>query len=209
MARLTALGVIPVVRVQTPEAARRAVGALVEAGFTTAEITMTVPGALELIQELSGRPDLLVGAGTVLDLPTAEASIRAGARYLVTPCLVEGVPELCREADLLCITGALTPTEILTAWRQKSGAVKVFPVDSMGGPAYLRALKAVFPTIPLIPTGGVKLESVGEYLKAGAVCVGAGSDLVSPALLEQEDAQAITVIGRMYLQAVETARRGG
>lgn len=208
-ARLSDLGIVPVVRVPSPELGERAVRALAAAGFPTAEITMTVPGAVELIQELSRDGDLLLGAGTILDLRQAEESIRAGARYLVTPCLVDGVADLCREAGVLCISGALTPSEVLTAWRQGSDGVKIFPAHAVGGPSYLRSLKAIFPTVPLIPTGGVKLESVAEYLKAGAAFVGAGSDLVDVALLEQDNAVAIAEIGRQYLKAVAGARQGG
>lgn len=209
LVRLSELGIIPVVRVHSQALAEKAVQALARAGFGTVEITMTVPGAADLLKDLARVGEMLLGAGTILDLREAEISIRAGARYLVSPCLVDGVPELCREAGVACIMGGLTPNEVLTAWRRGSQAVKVFPASSVGGPSYLKALKSVFPAIPLVPTGGVNLQNVGDFLRAGAACVGAGSDLVSSAMLEQGNGESVVTVGRQYLKAVAEARLGG
>lgn len=206
LARLSTAGVVPVIRTPSQELAYKAIVTLVEAGFSTVEITMTVPGAIELIQELSSRSELLLGAGTILDRREANASIRAGAHYVVSPCIVDALPALCREAGVPCIMGGMTPTEIHSAWLQGSTAVKIFPAQSVGGPAHLKAIKAVFPFIPLVPTGGVSLESVGAYLMAGAAFVGAGNDLVNVKLLEQNNTEAIASLGRKYLQAVADAR---
>lgn len=206
---LSELGIVPVVRAHTPELGYKVVKTLAAAGFRTAEVTMTVPGAIDVIEDLSREGDLLIGAGTVLNVKDAEASIRAGASYVVSPCVVKGVAEVCREAGVFFMMSGLTPTEIMTAWHMGSGAVKVFPANSVGGPSHLRSIKVVFPFIPLVPTGGVNLGNVGEYLRAGAAFVGAGTDLVNVSLVERGTPEAMIDLGRKYLKAVAEARHGG
>lgn len=209
LALLRETGVVPVIRVPSAAMAYEAVRILAGVGFPTAEITMTVPGAADVIRELSRDAGLVIGAGTVLDAEQADAMIRAGARYVVSPCIVEGVAERCREAGVLCILSGLTPGEVFAAWRRGSGAVKVFPAASVGGPEYVRALKAVFPGVPLVPTGGVTLDNVADYLRSGAAFVGVGSDLVNASLLESGQEEAVADAGRRYLQAVAEVRQGG
>lgn len=206
--RLCDIGLVPVVRTRSRDVAHTAVDLLRQAGFGTVEITMTVPGATELLRELSRSTDMLLGAGTVLDLEQAKESIRAGAHYIVSPCIVEGLADLCRAAGVPCILAGLTPTEILAAWEQGSSAVKVFPAKSVGGPDYIRSIRAVYPFIPLVPTGGVNLENVGAFLRAGAAFVGAGSDLVNEQAV-REDPAAVVELGRKYLEAVKDARKDG
>jgi 2-dehydro-3-deoxyphosphogluconate aldolase/(4S)-4-hydroxy-2-oxoglutarate aldolase len=200
---LAAHGVVPVVRFNQQDAARQAVRLLYEAGFRTFEITLTVPGALELIAELRHQADLLVGAGTVLSVADAARCLEAGARYLVTPVLLADLAPLCRDAGALCVMSGLTPSEVYAAWQHGAHAVKVFPASSMGGPPYLRALKSVFPDIPLVPTGGVNLTNLRDYLGAGALFVGVGSDLLSDHDLAERQAADLIAHARRYLDILE------
>lgn len=201
--------IVPVVRVHSPTTARLAMKALIDAGFRTAEITMTVPGAIDVIRDLSGESGFLIGAGTVLDLRQAEASISAGASFVVSPVIVEGLADLCREAGVLSVMSGLTPNEVFAAWQRGSGAVKVFPARSMGGPSHIRSMKAVFPDIPLVPTGGVNMENLADYLRAGAAFVGVGGELVNEEFIEQGRADIITELGKEYLQSARETEKGG
>lgn len=209
LTRLSQIGIVPVIRTQSQELAHKAVMTLAGIGFRTVEVTMTVPGAVELIRELSRSTDLILGAGTILDAAEAAASIRAGAHYVVSPCMVDGLPALCREAGVACVVGSMTPTEVLAAWKQGSDAVKIFPAASVGGPDHVKALKSVFPFIPLVPTGGVNLANVGGFLRAGAAFVGTGSDLVNVKALLDNDTESIALLGQKYLQAVADAKVEG
>ncbi|MFO7545114.1 MAG: bifunctional 4-hydroxy-2-oxoglutarate aldolase/2-dehydro-3-deoxy-phosphogluconate aldolase [Trueperaceae bacterium] len=177
LAHLGQQGVIPVLRLGDADLTRNAIALLRRAGFTVFEITLTIPGAVEVIAELANEHGVLVGAGTVTTLEEARACIEAGAAFVVSPCLVDGLPEACRAADVACIMGALTPTEVQFARRKRADAIKIFPASSVGGPRHLRALRSVFPDVDLIPTGGVTADNVIDYLEAGAPCVGVGSDL--------------------------------
>ncbi len=205
--QLTDYGVVPVIRTNSQDLAYTAVNSLVGVGFKTVEITMTVPGAVELIKDLSRDRSLLVGAGTVYNAAEVEACIEAGALYVVSPVIVHKMPDVCRESDVLCIMSGLTPNEVLAAWQKGSGAVKVFPVDAMGGHGYLRALKAILPFVPLVPTGGVSLLNIQDYLRAGASFVGVGSDLVSPDRLINGEDDFITENGQKILRAVDTIKK--
>ena len=182
---LLAARVIPVLRLASRALAERAIAALAEAGFGTVEITLTTPDAVALIREMraSGDSRLLVGAGTVLDLETARACLDAGAQYLVSPCMVPGMGELAHGAGAACLTGGFTPGEVLAAWRSGADIVKVFPA-STGGPGHLAALRAVFPHIPLCPTGGVNLDNLEDWRRAGAAVVGVGNHVFDLAALE-------------------------
>jgi 2-dehydro-3-deoxyphosphogluconate aldolase / (4S)-4-hydroxy-2-oxoglutarate aldolase len=198
--RLVALRIIPVLRLSSRDKARVAIECLVEAGFETVEITLTTPGAVNLISELkSGMgADFLVGAGTVLDLDSAKQCMDAGADYLVSPCVVPGIGKLARDAKRLAICGGFTPTEILAAWRESAGIVKVFPA-STGGVAHLGALHAVYPQIPLCPTGGVSGANMAEYFKAGAALIGIGNNVIDQKALVTNDRQALIDHARDFL----------
>lgn len=196
VAALRAHGVVPVVRFDRTDDARAAVELLHHAGYRTFEITLTVPGAIELVAELSAREGWLLGLGTVLDPRDAERGLAAGARYVVSPVLVPELVPVCRAADAACLLGALTPGEVHRAWVHGADAVKVFPANSAGGPAHVRALRSVLPDVPLVPTGGVDHRNLTAYLDAGAAFVGVGSDLVSERALHAGDEAAILAHAR-------------
>jgi 2-dehydro-3-deoxyphosphogluconate aldolase/(4S)-4-hydroxy-2-oxoglutarate aldolase len=202
--RLIAMRVIPVLRFSGRAEAERAIGCLVSAGFRTFEITLTTPEAVELITAMSGKQDLLIGAGTVLDLQQAQRCIDAGARYLVSPCLVPGLTRLGHEAGCAVLCGGFTPGEVLAAWRDGSDIVKLFPAGT-GGPSHLAALHAIYPDIPLCPTGGVSLANIGEYLKAGAVAVGVGNNIVDRAALDAGDSATAAAYARRFLELAGAA----
>lgn len=173
-------GIIPVVRAQSSDQALRVVDAIRKGGIHSIEITMTVPGAIELMKNMSERlgEEVLLGAGTVLDAQTARSCILAGAKFVVGPSLNQEIIQLCRRYSIVAIPGAMTPTEILTAWEQGADVVKVFPVSNLGGPSYIKALKAPFPQILLNPTGGIDLDNAQDFIKAGAAVISVGSSLV-------------------------------
>lgn len=182
--RLIAQRVVPVLRLASAELTQRAVGCLVDAGFTTVEITMTTPGAVDLVKEFS--PRLLVGAGTVLDMQTARRCLEAGARFIVSPCLVPGIAAEAQRAGCAALVAGFTPGEVLAAHREGADIVKLFPASS-GGPGHLRAIHAVFPDILLCPTGGVSLENLQAYFAAGAACVGVGNNIIDQQALAAGD----------------------
>jgi len=190
---LIAQRVVPVLRFSSAELTERALGCLREAGFGIVEITMTTPNALELIRKHRA------GAGTVLDLASAAECIDAGAPFLVSPCLVPGMAKLAHAAGRLALAGGFTPGEILAAHRDGADVVKVFPASS-GGPAHLRAMRAVFPDIPLCPTGGVSLANYRDYLAAGAAFVGVGNDIVDQKALAADERAAVVAHARKFLQ---------
>jgi 2-dehydro-3-deoxyphosphogluconate aldolase / (4S)-4-hydroxy-2-oxoglutarate aldolase len=205
---LREVGIIPVIRADSAGAAVAVVEKLMEAGLTVAEITMTVPDAIEAIASVSKRfgDKVLVGAGTVTDAETVRRALDAGADFIVSPCLVPDVIAAARRADVAVLPGALTPTEVFEAFRQGGDMVKVFPAQSVGGAAYLRALRGPFPDIPLVPTGGVTLDNVGEMFKAGAAAVGVGSEMISKDALARHDYAAIGALASRFLEAVSQAR---
>jgi len=210
LASLSDSRVVPVVRVHSQASARLAVEALITAGFKAAEITMTVPGAIDVIRDLSRDREFLVGVGTILNVQQVEASISAGARFVVSPVIVEGLADLCRDADVLGIMSGLTPNEIFAAWQEGSGAVKVFPANSAGGPAHIKAIRDVFPEVPLIPTGGIDIHNLAHYLRAGAAFVGVGTDLVNEEHIAEGRIDTVIEMGRKYLQrARKVDERGG
>jgi len=195
--RLIAQRVIPVLRLASAELTERAAACLADAGFSTVEITMTTPGALELIRRLSQR--FLVGAGTVLDLETAHRCLQAGARFLVSPCVVPGVAGEAHVAGCAALVAGFTPGEVLAAHREGADIVKVFPASS-GGPEHLRALHAVFPELLLCPTGGVALDNLSAYFAAGAACVGVGNNIIDPRALAAGDAARVVDRARAFLR---------
>ena len=208
--QLARVRVIPVLRLSTRLAAERAIDALVEAGFRTVEVTLTTPDAVALIAELRRRmgAQFLVGAGTVLDLETAQRCLQAGADYLVSPCLVPGMAGLARDAGKAALIGGFTPGEVLSAWREGAEIVKVFPASS-GGPAHLQAIHSVFPEIPLCPTGGVSSANMLDYFKAGATVVGIGNNIIDQEALAAGDRAQVVKHARGFLELAGETHEGG
>jgi 2-dehydro-3-deoxyphosphogluconate aldolase/(4S)-4-hydroxy-2-oxoglutarate aldolase len=202
------IGIIPVIRADSADAAIAVVEALAEAGLVIAEITMTVPGAIDAIAAVSKRfaDKVLVGAGTVTDAETARRAADAGAEFVVTPCLVPEVIDAARGAGVAVLPGGLTPTEIFAAFSAGADMVKVFPAQNVGGAAYLRALRGPFPDIPLVPTGGVTLDNIRAMFDAGAAAVGVGGELISKDALARRDYAAIGALAAKFLDAARTAR---
>jgi 2-dehydro-3-deoxyphosphogluconate aldolase/(4S)-4-hydroxy-2-oxoglutarate aldolase len=198
---LVAQRVVPVLRLASAAMTIRAVDCLREAGFGTFEITLTTPGAVELVAELHARigATAVVGAGTVTDLDSARRCIDAGAQFLVSPCVVPGLAALAHEAGRAALIGGFTPTEVLAAHREGADVVKVFPA-SVGGPGYLAALHAVFPDVLLCPTGGVTLDNLAKYLAAGAALVGIGNNLLDQDALAAGDIARVIAGARRFLE---------
>src|ERR1700759_4126714 len=175
---LREIGLVPVLRAQSVEQAMALADAIAAGGVTVLEVTMTVPGAIQVMRQLAEkRPDILIGAGTVLDAETARMCILEGAKFVVSPALNVGTIEMCHRYSIAVLPGALTPTEVVTAWQAGADVVKVFPASAMGGAKYLSSLKAPLPQVEMIPTGGVSLSTAEEFLAAGAFALGVGGDL--------------------------------
>jgi len=207
--RIRDTGLIPVVRAESADQARRAVEAIMAGGLSVLEVTMTVPGAIGVIEQLTKAfgAEALIGAGTVLDAETADKCIQAGAQFIVSPALNEETITFCRAQDVAIFPGALTPTEVVRAWNAGADAVKVFPAGAVGGASYLKALKAPLPQIELIPTGGVSLKTAADFIKAGAMALGVGADLVDMKALRDANEQLITERARQFIEIVREARR--
>ena len=201
-------GIIPVVRAQSADEAMLAIDAIRAGGIPILEITMTVPGAVEMIEELTHRfgSSALVGAGTVLDGETARACIRAGAQFIVSPSLNLETISVCRDEDVVVMPGALTPTEVVQAWSAGADFVKVFPAGAVGGANYIKALKAPLPQIELVPTGGVSLKTAADFIKAGASALGVGTELVDLKAIRDRQPQVITERAREFVRIVQDAR---
>src|SRR3954447_14646260 len=205
---MRATGLIPVVRAESGEMAIRATEAIKAGGVDVIEVTMTVPGAVKVIEQLTDRygDEVLVGAGTVLDPETARTCVAAGARFIVSPALNEDTIAYCRENGIAILPGALTPTEVVRAWTLGADAVKVFPAGAVGGASYLKSLKAPLPQIELVPTGGVSLKTAADFIRAGASALGVGTDLVDTKALGEGRAALITERARQFLEIVRAAR---
>src|SRR5579864_9239261 len=206
--RILEIGIVPVVRASSPREAMVAVEAVSEGGIPIVEVTMTVPGSVEVIRELAktNSAELLIGAGTVLDVGTARRCRDAGAQFLVSPGLdLETVSFAVRE-QMLMMAGALTPTEIIEAWTAGSDLVKVFPCGQVGGAKYIKALKGPLPQIPLVPTGGVNLSTATDFIEAGAAALGIGGELVQPEALKSNKPEQIVETARKFLEIVASAR---
>jgi len=197
--RLSAARVVPVIRTTRPELAERAVEWLRDVGLTVFEITLTVPDAPGLIRRLAADPALLVGAGTVPDRAAADACLDAGARFLVAPWVDAAVADAARARGACALLGALTPTEVRAALAAGADAVKIFPASSAGGPAHIKALRAVFPGVAFCPTGGVEARNAPDYFAAGAAFVGIGGRLVDEGLLERGERAAVEAAARDVL----------
>ena len=209
LAALREGGIVPVIRADSADTALRIVDALVAGGIRTLEITMTVPDAIGAIKAVADRfgSSVLLGAGTVTSRALAEGSLDAGAEFLVTPCVVPDVIAVAKERGVAVLPGAMTPTEVFTAWSSGGDIIKIFPASNVGGASYLKALKGPFPQIPLCPTGGVNLQTIGEFVKAGASAVGVGGELVSKAAIDAGDYGKITELAKQYVAALAAARR--
>jgi 2-dehydro-3-deoxyphosphogluconate aldolase/(4S)-4-hydroxy-2-oxoglutarate aldolase len=208
ISRMTAIGIIPVVRAVSTDMARRAVAAILKGGISVLEITMTVPGAVRMIEALRSEIDaeVIIGAGTVLDAKTAQECIDAGAQFIVSPALDLATIALCGQQGIVVMPGALTPSEVVTAWTAGADFVKVFPAGAVGGPSYIKALKAPLPQVKIVPTGGVSLQNAAAFIKAGAEALGVGGDLVDIQALREERDDLITERARLFVEIVQQAR---
>ena len=202
------VGLIPVLRARSSKQAHAVVQAMIAGGVTVVEVTMTVPGAIDILRELKEEygSKLLLGSGTVTTASEAEGTINAGAEFVVSPSLHPEVISATKSNGKLSIPGALTPTEIITAWRAGADYVKIFPCSAMGGASYLKSLLAPFPFLKLIPTGGVTLESAATFIQAGARALGVGSDLVNLAAIDADHPEIISETARAYLKVLADLR---
>jgi 2-dehydro-3-deoxyphosphogluconate aldolase / (4S)-4-hydroxy-2-oxoglutarate aldolase len=206
---LERVGLIPVLRARNATQAHAIVKAMIAGGVTVVEVTMTVPGAIDVLKELKKEygAKLLLGSGTVTTATQAEATIEAGAEFVVSPSLHLEVIAATKAGKKLSIPGALTPTEVITAWNAGADYVKIFPCSAMGGASYLKSLLAPFPHLKLIPTGGVTLQTAESFLKAGARALGVGSDLVNLAAVDAGNPETITETARAYLKVLAKVRK--
>jgi 2-dehydro-3-deoxyphosphogluconate aldolase/(4S)-4-hydroxy-2-oxoglutarate aldolase len=206
--RIKELGIVPIVRTKDADSAIRAVEAICEGGIPCAEITMTVDGAIHALERVADKlgDRIILGAGTVLDPETARACMLAGADFFVTPSLNIKTIEMAKRYSKAAFPGALTPTEIVTAWQAGADAIKVFPCSALGGAKYIKALKGPFPHIEFVPTGGVNLETVGDFLAAGCCAVGVGSDLIDNKTINQGKYEVFVERARQLRQKIAEAR---
>ncbi|HXN52643.1 MAG TPA: bifunctional 4-hydroxy-2-oxoglutarate aldolase/2-dehydro-3-deoxy-phosphogluconate aldolase [Candidatus Acidoferrum sp.] len=206
--RIEEIGIVPVVRASSAREARIAAEAVCKGGIPIVEITMTVPGAVDVIRELvkSAGSEILVGAGTVLNVDDARRCLDAGAQFLVSPGFNRATVEFAARESKLIMAGALTPTEIIEAWTAGSDLVKVFPCGQVGGAKYIKALKGPLPQVPLVPTGGVNLSTAAEFIEAGAAALGIGGELIHPEALKSGKPEIITENARKFLEVVAAAR---
>lgn len=207
LTRVLDSGIVAIIRSQSPEQLVDVAHALVAGGVDVLEVTFTVPGVLDIITQVRRAlgDKILLGAGTVLDTESARAAILAGAEFVVSPTVNRDVISLCNRYDKLMMAGAFTPTEILTAWEAGADVVKVFPAD-IGGPGYLKTLAGPLPQVRLMPTGGVNLETIAGFLKAGACAVGLGGALVDPKAIAARDMGKIRGMAEQYVSLVRETR---
>jgi Entner-Doudoroff aldolase len=205
---ITDIGIVPVVRTATAEGAIKAIEAIYAGGVRAAEITMTVPGAIRALEKVADQfgDKIVLGAGTVLDPETARACMLAGAQFFVTPSLKLSTIEMVKRYSKVICPGALTPTEVVTAWEAGADIVKIFPCGNVGGAKYIKALRGPFPHIEMIPTGGVNLETAGDFLKAGACAVAVGGELVDAKTIKEGRFDIIEERTRQYLAVIAKAR---
>jgi 2-dehydro-3-deoxyphosphogluconate aldolase/(4S)-4-hydroxy-2-oxoglutarate aldolase len=206
--RIEQIGIIPVIRASSQREAHIAAEAVCKGGIPIVEITMTCPGAIDVIRELAKTQasEILIGAGTVLNPEDARRCLDAGAQFLVSPGFNRATVELATRESKLILAGALTPTEIIEAWTAGSELVKVFPCGQVGGAKYIKALKGPLPQIPLVPTGGVNLSTIADFIEAGAAAVGVGGELVQPEALKSNKPELIVETARKFLEIVTTTR---
>jgi 2-dehydro-3-deoxyphosphogluconate aldolase/(4S)-4-hydroxy-2-oxoglutarate aldolase len=207
--KLREIGLVPVLRAESEEQALGIASAIADGGVTVLEITMTVPGAIRVMARLTKeRPDILVGAGTVLDAETARMCMLEGAQFVVSPALNLKTIEMCHRYSIPVLPGALTPTEVVTAWQAGADVIKVFPASALGGAKYLKSLKAPLPQVEMIPTGGVSLATAKEFLEAGSFALGVGADLVDTKAMAEGKPEKITESAKKYLEIVREFRKG-
>src|SRR6202162_4566484 len=201
------IGIVPVIRAASPQEARFAAAAVWQGGIPIVEITMTVPGALDVISDLvKNMPKLLVGAGTVVNQDLALQCFDAGAQFLVTPGFSQKTVAAAHNLDMLIMAGALTPTEVMNAGDAGVDFVKIFPCSNMGGPSYIKALKGPLPHVPLVPTGGVNLDTAADYIRAGAAALGVGGELVLKHAFQERKPELISNLAMRYAELVKQAR---
>lgn len=207
-ARIKEIGIVPVVRAASAQQAIQASEAVCAGGVPIVEVTMTVPGAIGVISQLSKSMgnEILIGAGTVLDAETAQRCLDAGAQFLVSPGFDLATVQLAGRLGKLIMAGALTPTEVIAAWKAGSDFVKIFPCGTVGGAKYIKALKAPLPQVPMVPTGGVNLQTAADFIRAGSDALGIGGELVSAAALKSGNVSPITEAARQYVAIVKQAR---
>jgi 2-dehydro-3-deoxyphosphogluconate aldolase/(4S)-4-hydroxy-2-oxoglutarate aldolase len=206
-ARIEQVGIIPAVRVSSAEDARFAAETVNRGGIPVAEITVTVPGAMEVISDLSRTiPEMVVGAGTILDIEMARRCLDAGAKFLTSPGLVLEVMEFAVKNEVVVIPGALTPTEVITAWKAGADMVKIFPCAQVGGDSYIRALKAPLPQVPLVASGGVNQQTALNFVLAGATALGIGTELIPKEAVQRRQAERILELARRFTKLVKEAR---
>lgn len=203
--KIEAKKLVPVIRTSSADEARQAVEAISAVGIKIFEITLTTPNAVELISELAEtKSEFLLGAGTVLSLEQSENCIKAGAKFIVSPIFDVEIVKFCNENQIAVMSGALTPTEVFSAWQAGVDVVKVFPCEALGGAKYVKTLKSVFPEIKIMPTGGVSLETIADFLKSGAIAVGVGTDLVDVKAIRKGNFEIIAEKAVKYLEALKT-----
>jgi 2-dehydro-3-deoxyphosphogluconate aldolase / (4S)-4-hydroxy-2-oxoglutarate aldolase len=208
--RIEKIGILPGIRVHSAADALYAAETVYQAGIPVAEITMTVPNAVNVIKQLVQRlPDMIVGGGTVLDAETARKCVDAGARFLTSPGLVPDVVAYALKTNVLAIPGALTPTEVIAAWRAGGDFVKIFPAAPMGGDQYLRSLKVPLPQVPLIAAGGVNQQTAVSFIRAGASVLGVGMELLPKDAVHRREEHRIHELARRFLGFVAEARKQG
>ena len=204
---ISRVGVVPVVRASLPEEALFAAQAISHGGIPIVEITMTVPGAIEVIAELvKTTPQILVGAGTVTNAEAARKCMEAGAKFLVSPGFNAETVVAAQERGILMMAGALTPTEVMRAWEAGADFVKIFPCGNLGGAKYIQALKGPFPQVPMVPTGGVNLETAADYIRAGAAALGVGGELVLKEALRTRNAELLSGVAKQFVELVKEVR---
>jgi 2-dehydro-3-deoxyphosphogluconate aldolase/(4S)-4-hydroxy-2-oxoglutarate aldolase len=208
LAAIMEIGIVPVVRTESTEGAIRSIEAIFRGGIRTAEITMTVPGAIRALEKVADKfgDQMILGAGTVLDPETARACMLAGAEFFVTPSLNLKTIEMAKRYSKVITPGALTPTEVVAAWQAGGDAVKVFPCSAVGGAKYIKALRAPFPQIEMIPTGGVSLETIGDFLRAGACAVAVGAELIDNANIRDGHYEVFEERAKRFLAVIAKTR---
>jgi 2-dehydro-3-deoxyphosphogluconate aldolase/(4S)-4-hydroxy-2-oxoglutarate aldolase len=209
VASILDVGIVPIVRADSAEKAIQAARAIYRGGVRALEVTMTVPGAIRVLEKVADEigDEVILGAGTVLDPETARACMLAGAQFFVTPALNLKTVEICKRYSKAVLPGVLTPTEVMTAWDAGADMVKIFPCGNMGGPSYIKALKAPLPQVLMVPTGGVKLDNTAEFFKAGASAVAVGADICNTKAMAEGRYDEIEKRARAFLAAVADYRQ--
>ncbi len=205
--RIEQVGIVPAIRFTSTEDAWFAVEAIAETGIPIVEVTMTIPGAVEMIRELVKKdPELIVGAGTVDDVESVRRCLDAGAQFLTSPGVDVEVVEFALQQNVVVFPGVMTPSEVMAAWKAGADFVKVFPCSMLGGASYIKTLKSPFPNVPFIASGGVTQQTTTDFIQAGAVAVGVGRDLVYPEAVRRRDRDWILELGRRFVKIVNDAR---